>query len=70
MIEGLVSPLRSESGAERHCWRGGGPEKANAIRALLMSGVVNTAVIDLATARLMLDQRMGVAAVNWQGPRH
>jgi DNA-binding transcriptional regulator LsrR (DeoR family) len=37
---------------------GGGPDKANAIRSLLMSGVVNTAVIDLATARLMLDQRM------------
>jgi DNA-binding transcriptional regulator LsrR (DeoR family) len=36
---------------------GGGPDKANAIRSLLMSGVVNTAVIDLATARLMLDQR-------------
>jgi DNA-binding transcriptional regulator LsrR (DeoR family) len=37
---------------------GGGPDKANAIRSLLKSGVVNTAVIDLATARLMLDQRM------------
>jgi DNA-binding transcriptional regulator LsrR (DeoR family) len=36
---------------------GGGPDKANAIRSLLKSGVVNTVVIDLATARLMLDQR-------------
>jgi hypothetical protein len=37
---------------------GGGPDKANAIRSLLMSEVVNTAVIGLATARLMLDQRV------------
>ena len=36
---------------------GGGLDKANAIRSLLKSGVVNTAIIDLATARLMLDQR-------------
>ena len=36
---------------------GGGLDKANAIRSLLKSGVVNTAIIDLATARLMLDQQ-------------
>jgi DNA-binding transcriptional regulator LsrR (DeoR family) len=35
---------------------GCGLDKANAIRSLLKSGVVNTAIIDLATARLMLDQ--------------
>jgi DNA-binding transcriptional regulator LsrR (DeoR family) len=37
---------------------GGGPDKANAIRSLLVSKVVNTVIIDLATARLMLDQQM------------
>jgi len=36
---------------------GGGPDKANAIRSPLKSGVVNTAIIDLPTARLMPDQR-------------
>ena len=38
---------------------GGGPDKTNAIRALLCSGVVDTAIIDLPTALLLLDGRIG-----------
>jgi len=34
----------------------GGPDKANTIGSLLKSGVINTAILDLSTARLMLDQ--------------
>jgi DNA-binding transcriptional regulator LsrR (DeoR family) len=56
MIEGLA-PLSDLQAVPNVIAIGGGPDKANAIRSLLMSGVVNTAVIDLATARRMLDQR-------------
>jgi hypothetical protein len=47
-LPGLASPLELEGGAKRLAGGGG---QGHAIRSLLISEVVNTIVIDLATAR-------------------